>query len=148
MTFVKSTPPIAHRDGKEHRLELAFVRDRAEVRILGEIDVLAAPDLTRLLESLDLLATTVHVDLGPVTFIDSAGLKPLIEATRRRRRDAMPPLVFDACSRQVRRLLDCAGLGGDPLLDVDAWDTLAVAALYPPGRYAAKRRRCTRPSLS
>ena len=118
-------PPLtATRQGKTHRLELTFSHQFTSVRLVGDIDLLAAHDVARLLESLDPLTVPIHVDLESVTFIDSSGLQPLIDATRRRRDQEMPPLLIGTCSRPARRLLNCTNLHGDPLLDVAAWDRL------------------------
>ena len=120
---------------KEHSLDLVLDQDSSLVRLSGDIDVVAAGDVDRLMRSLDQMTTVViRVDLGDVQFIDSSGLQPLIEATRRRRARGLPPVLIARASRPALCLLRAAGLTADPVLDVDAWDRLAAA-----GSEAARR---------
>jgi anti-anti-sigma factor len=114
---------VAPQAGAAHALGLTIGRQSAQVRISGEIDLAAVADLTRLMESLDLLAyMSVDVDLGEVTFLDSSGVSPLVEASRRRQFAQLPPILIGLCSSSARCLLDVAELGGNPYLDVAAWD--------------------------
>jgi anti-anti-sigma factor len=114
--------PEAH----AHVLGLTIGRDAARVHLAGDIDLAAADDLSRLMVSLDLMAyMAVDVDLGEVTFLDSSGVGPLVEATRRRRRDHLSPLLIGKCGRAARYFLDVSGLQGRPHLDLSAWDRLA-----------------------
>ena len=110
--------------GKAHHLGLILGRGRAQVTLAGEFDYEAAADLDRLLSSLDRLEVPVDVDMSEVTFIDSHGIRPLVEATRRRRSLGLPAVHLVAFSNPVRRLLQVSGLGGAPHLDVQAWDRL------------------------
>ena len=73
----------------------------------GEIDSYTAPDLASRLND-----TKVEVvDLSAVTFIDSSGLRTLIEADRSRQ-DAGGRIVLRAPSAPVQRLLEISGLAG------------------------------------
>ncbi len=73
----------------------------------GEIDSYTAPDLASRLSD-----TKVEVvDLSAVTFIDSSGLRTLIEADRSRQ-DAGGRIVLRAPSAPVQRLLEISGLAG------------------------------------
>jgi anti-sigma B factor antagonist len=113
-----------------HRVDLVLRNGSALVRLGGDIDLLAAADLSRTLESLDRLATSqVEVDLAEVRFLDCAGLEPIIEATRRRRTAQLPPVLIGQCSQAVLRLLRAASIDPDPILDVAAWDRLSAATL-------------------
>ena len=105
-----------------------MTRTAARIELGGEIDLSASRDLTRLLASLDSLQLVVEADLQEVTFLDTAGVEPLVEATRRRAESHAPPLRIAECSPAAQRLLGYAGIGGDPLLDVRAWDRLPLAA--------------------
>jgi anti-anti-sigma factor len=96
----------------------------AHVRLGGDIDLLAAADVARLMESLDIVDLTIRVDLSDVRFMDSAGLHLLVEATRRRRARSQPPVLIEAFSSAVLRLLSAAALDAKPSLDVEAWDRL------------------------
>jgi anti-anti-sigma factor len=102
------------------------------VSLAGEVDVATAPDVNRLMTTFDKVYMAVHVDLSDVTFLDTSGLQPLIEAARRRAAPGLPPLLIDGASRVVRRLLDAVQVGGDPVLDVAAWDDFDRAAASMP----------------
>ena len=106
---------------KTYRLELTLSAKQSFVTLVGEIDLAACADLTRLFASLDVLAVPIQVDMSAVTFMDSYGLTPLIEATRRRTA-SRPPLLVVKQSRQVRRLLAAIGMTDAPVLDIRAWD--------------------------
>jgi anti-anti-sigma factor len=93
-----------------------------EVRLGGSLDVAATEDLCAIFERLETLVMTVSVDLADVTFLDSTGLWPLIEATRQRERSGVGALLIVDRSRQAQFFLDVAALGGDPRLDVESWD--------------------------
>ena len=111
---------------KTHTVDLVLRKDGALVRLTGDIDLVAADDTARLLESLDrLTSVSVEIDLTDVRFMDTAGLQPLVEATRRRRSANLPPVLVADCSPAVLRLLNAAGIGLGPILDVEAWDELA-----------------------
>ena len=59
--------------------------DAHVIRLAGELDVAAIPDLTRLLDEAVAVESpkVVVVDLAQVTFIDCAALDPLLEARDR-----------------------------------------------------------------
>ena len=78
--------------GKAYSLGLTLGRHGARVSVFGEIDMVAAPDLDRPLASLDSLMAPVEVDLSQGTFLDSHGVRPLIEASRRRTQLGLPAL--------------------------------------------------------
>jgi len=81
--------------------------DAHVIRLAGELDLAAVPSLTRLLdEAAEVERVTVVVDLSQVTFIDCAGLGPLLAA--RDRLDGR----FRLCnpSPPVLRLLSLLGL--------------------------------------
>jgi anti-anti-sigma regulatory factor len=119
--------PEGRRPARRHSLELTLSRSSASVIFAGQLDLACVPDVTRLMQSLELLQVTVHIDLAMVSFLDSSGVEPLVEATRRRRDLQLPPLLVDRCSQSARLLLDAAGLDGDPYLNIDAWDRLQSA---------------------
>jgi anti-sigma B factor antagonist len=79
--------------------------------VIGEIDVFTAPILAdRLADLTSSAASLVRLDLDGVTFIDSTGLRVLIESDRLMRdRDAV--LVLARPSRAVARLLELTALG-------------------------------------
>lgn len=82
--------------------------------VSGEIDAHTAPSLATAMAAAD--RTDLTLDLAGVEFIDSSGLRVLIEA-HRRASDTGGALRLTKPSDSVRRLLDISGL--DEYLDVD-----------------------------
>jgi anti-sigma B factor antagonist len=81
------------------------------LRVGGEIDVFTAPTLAASLAELTATPSArVEIDLDGVTFIDSTGLRVLIEADRRMR-DRESVLALVRPSRAVSRLLELTALG-------------------------------------
>ena len=76
--------------------------------LAGEIDSYTAPDLA---ERLEADPTLVVLDLTDVTFIDSSGLRVLVEG-HRRRVEAGSSLTLRSPSAAVQRLLEISGLAG------------------------------------
>jgi anti-anti-sigma factor len=128
---IPALPVLANGSSDSHRMDLVLGASTAHLRLGGEIDLVAAPELRRLLAKLDPLPITIHVDLSDVTFLDISGVQPLVEAAIRRRQRRFPPVLIGECSRAARRLLDIVQLGGKPHLSVAAWDRLATPALIP-----------------
>ncbi len=73
--------------------------------VQGEVDVVTAPVLNRLIASLDDGAPRVVVDMSGVTFIDSSGVGALIEV-RRHLHQAGREMLVEAPSPFVARVLD------------------------------------------
>jgi anti-anti-sigma factor len=119
MTAVR---PRAQRIGDNFALGLTFTRECALVELIGEIDVIAVDGLRKLMDSLHNLDLTIHVDMSAVSFIDSTGLTPIVEACQRRRQAQLSALEIGPCSPSARLLLDVSGLAGTPHLDLQAWD--------------------------
>lgn len=118
-------PAAKVKRAKCYQLGLTLSASQTLVTLTGDIDVAAAPDLGRLMASLDILTVPIHVDMSAVSFVDSSGLTPLIEATRRRTA-SRSPIFVGRRSRSVRRFLEIAGMASDPVLDVNGWDRLAA----------------------
>lgn len=89
------------------RLDLQVDVDGALV-LAGEIDSYTAPELGERLLSDD--AVTV-IDASGVSFIDSSGLRVLVEA-HQARLDAGRSLILRSPSAAVQRLLEISGLVG------------------------------------
>jgi anti-anti-sigma factor len=86
-------------------------------RVIGEIDAHTADVLrAQLLPDTDSGGDDVRVDISAVTFIDSSGLRVLLEA-HRALQQAGRRLVLVAPSRPVVRLFEVTGLTG--ALDVE-----------------------------
>jgi anti-sigma B factor antagonist len=80
------------------------------VRVRGEVDLLAAPQLrTALLDATQHDAAQIDVDLSEVSFIDSTGISVILQAWQRLNEQGRR-LVLSAASRPVTRVLETAGL--------------------------------------
>lgn len=79
--------------------------------LAGEIDAHTAPDLAARLDELVDGAGDVTVDMAAVDFIDSSGLRVLIDA-HNRTLEGERRLVLRAPSAAVSRLVEIAGLAG------------------------------------
>jgi len=75
----------------------------------GDLDIAVKDDLRRRLEEAEAQSDTLDVDLSAVEYADSTALGLLI-ASRKRLRERGGSLRIVAPSRQVRKLLDYAGL--------------------------------------
>ncbi|MGB0113497.1 MAG: STAS domain-containing protein [Ilumatobacteraceae bacterium] len=80
-----------------------------EIVVSGEIDAHGIDTLSAALAGGAADVDTVRVDLSGVTFMDSSGLRVLVEANQRVDSGG-PKLVLRAPSRQILRLLELAGL--------------------------------------
>ncbi len=95
------------------RLDVTTDVDGALV-LAGEIDSYTAPELA---ERLEADPSLLVLDLTDVTFIDSSGLRVLVEG-HRRRVEAGSSLTLRTPSAAVQRLLEISGLAGH--LDVSS----------------------------
>ena len=80
----------------------------------GEVDAHTAPTLAAALDELP--AGVVMLDMAGVSFMDSSGLRVLMEATTRAR-DGGGDLVVASPSPAVARLVEISGLGEQIRLD-------------------------------
>jgi anti-anti-sigma factor len=85
--------------------------DATVVRVVGVLDALALPDVSRELTDAQRGAGPVFIDLSGVTFMDSRGLGSLLAANERSREGA-PPVSIYRPSEAVQRLLDVSGVRG------------------------------------
>jgi anti-anti-sigma factor len=84
-------------------------------RLKGELDMATAEDLSELLKTAAAKDDPIVLDLSEVSFMDSSGLRALLEAA------GLPtggPVVIQDPSPQVRRVLDISIPGGTPGLEV------------------------------
>jgi hypothetical protein len=129
-----SLGPSAVRGGHAYAIHLTIGQRAASVHLEGAIGSDAAADLSRLMESLEMLAyMAVDVDLSAVTSMDRSGFKPLIEASRKRTAAQLPPVLIGKSSPQARSFLDAVGLEGRPHLNLSAWDRAQVHYANRPG---------------
>jgi len=88
---------------------LHTTRHGATLTVEGELDLGAAGTLAALLAD----TTITTVDLANVTFVDSYGLRVLLQAHRARLgRQGAPPLQLRAPSPPIERLIALSGLTG------------------------------------
>lgn len=79
------------------------------VRVIGVLDAVALPAVSRELTDAQRGADPVFVDLEGVTFMDSRGLGALLAANARSREGAAPINIYRP-SPAVRRLLEVSGV--------------------------------------
>ncbi len=94
------------------RLEVLATATGWEVR--GEIDAHTAPTLAAAMTELP--TGVVTVDVAGVSFMDSSGLRVLIEAASRAR-EGSGDLVIVHSTPGIARLVEISGLGGQLRLD-------------------------------
>jgi anti-anti-sigma factor len=62
------------------RVELVDGASATRVRVHGELDAASAPELGDRLDELSGAGRALELDLGPTTFIDSAGIRVLVRS--------------------------------------------------------------------
>jgi anti-sigma B factor antagonist len=82
--------------------------------VSGEIDAHTAPTLEAAMKELP--AGVVTVDVAGVSFMDSSGLRVLLDAATRAR-EASGDLVIVHSTPGIARLVEISGLGGQLRLD-------------------------------
>lgn len=96
---------------------LEVTRDGDLIVVSGDVDAHTCPDLAAALDPLPGQGD-VRVDVAGVGFIDSSGLRVVIDA-HQRANDANRQLIIEQPSRSVVRILEISGLA-DHLNVVDA----------------------------
>jgi anti-anti-sigma regulatory factor len=109
-----------------HSLDVVVSKARTVIKLGGEFDFASARELDTVLLRFDSVPEPPHADLIDVTFLDTSGAAPLFEATRRRQAKRLAGPVIDRASPSAARLMALAGVAWHPVLDVQAWDRLAV----------------------
>jgi anti-sigma B factor antagonist len=94
------------------RLDVSATPTGWELR--GEIDAHTAPTLAAAMKELP--TGVVTVDVAGVSFMDSSGLRVLIEAATRAR-ESSGDLVIVHSTPGITRLVEISGLGGQLRLD-------------------------------
>jgi anti-anti-sigma factor len=94
------------RSASEAALTVIPASDQLRLALSGDLDLATAERLTALLTWLEGTPRAVRLNLSGVSFVDSAGLAPLLDSAQRRRHAGLPPLILVDASRKVRRLLD------------------------------------------
>jgi anti-sigma B factor antagonist len=85
-------------------------------RLEGELDMATADDLSQILRDASTNGDRVVLDFSGVSFMDSSGLRALLEGAGRP--NVNGPVVILNPSDQVRRVLDISIPGGMPGLEV------------------------------
>jgi anti-sigma B factor antagonist len=86
----------------------------------GELDIGTVPEFVHALQAQRGTAAEVTLDLSELEFIDSTGMRALLEAIRDAQSDGWNLAVRPDMRREVRRALDIAGLLSRlPLADED-----------------------------
>lgn len=86
----------------------SHLADDGVLVLVGEIDTYTAPELQ---DALTALPDTCIVDLAGVSFIDSSGLRVIVEA-HGQRRERGGGMTLRSPSPSVERLLEISGVAG------------------------------------
>jgi anti-sigma B factor antagonist len=87
------------------RVTVEPIEDATLIRVVGEIDATTADQLCTHLDDARQSGETTLLDLAEVRFIDSVGLRVLLEATEKINRDDWALFIVRP-SREVLRLLE------------------------------------------
>lgn len=91
-------------------MEVRQGEDRVVLGLHGELDLLGAPMLEEEIAKVEASAPTILVlDLGDLQFVDSAGLRVILAAHERSRREGKE-FALTQGSDQVQRLFTIAGV--------------------------------------
>ena len=80
----------------------------AQIVVRGELDAASAGQLILEIDAVTAASSDVALDLAAVTFMDSSGLRSLIEAYRRSQAEGFE-LRVTAASASVQRVFDLTG---------------------------------------
>ena len=97
-------------------MQLEIIETDDGFRLKGELDMATAGDLSEVLRTVSGRADPMVLDLSEVSFMDSSGLRALLDAAGLPE-EQRPTVLLDP-SPQVRRLLDISIPGGIPGLEV------------------------------
>jgi anti-anti-sigma factor len=86
------------------------------LRLVGELDLSTVGDLRGMLATLPHGADVVTLDLADLSFMDSSGLRAVVEYAGTL--NGSGPLVLDNVPGHIRRLLALTGVDGTPHIEV------------------------------
>jgi anti-anti-sigma factor len=110
--------------------------DAAWVRVRGELDLMSAPEFERTLAAAQAHGRMVIVDLRDLRFLDSTGLRTILEADARAR-DSRARLVLIRGASNIDRLFAIAGLEDHlEIIDLDPAEPPAQALLRVAGAFS------------
>jgi len=102
-------PPRTSNSSGHLEIEVRTAGDQATVSLDGELDLAAAPEVTKVLDEVAVRSTAVLLDIEAVTFMDSAGLRSVL-VCERICREAGAAFRLTPGSPRIRRLFGVAGL--------------------------------------
>jgi anti-sigma B factor antagonist len=97
-------------------VDISAEESATRLDVAGELDVSTVDQLREALEQLGVEGAELRLDLGGVTFMDSSGIRALMEADAAARANGHT-LSITRPSRQVRRILEAVGV----------WDEMPIA---------------------
>jgi anti-sigma B factor antagonist len=93
------------------RVDVDVSNESCQISVFGEVDVASAPTVGQTLQEAEVsAATSVVLDLSGVTFLDSAGIRVLLEAVLASRAGPDKLSVRRDYQPQVDRVLAIAGV--------------------------------------
>jgi anti-sigma B factor antagonist len=98
---------------------------RSLVRVAGEVDLATAPDLAAALDGALAERRPIVIDLSDVEFIDTSGVRVLLDARRHVTEQGIELTVVAPPGSPARRILDLTDLS-EALSVVDAADHIPV----------------------
>ena len=102
------------------RITVESREDARVIRVAGEIDGSTVAELREHIDAARDAQTTVLLDLADVGFMDSTGLRVLLDASRDAA-DANRPFFIVRPSAIVQRLIELSGTAAElPLVETDA----------------------------
>lgn len=107
LAVMRTAPERSH-----FRIEQSDAPGRpVQFALLGELDIASADDLTEALTPLAEQRRAVFLDLSKLNFIDSSGLRAVIFAVARARREGWELEVGSQLTEPVRRVIELVGVG-------------------------------------
>jgi anti-anti-sigma factor len=107
---------------RQMRCEKIRTASGTHLIVFGELDIDVADLLVDALADLERTPDASGVNLKNVTFADSWGLEPIVEAIRRSVMQRGIPLRICCAAPAVQRIFDCLRVQWRPFFDLDAWD--------------------------
>jgi anti-anti-sigma factor len=100
---------------EERVFEISWIHPLVGLRLAGELDLFTSPKLTLAFADVD-GTDLIHIDLGELTFIDSAGIGEILTLAGSRTGSGRVVLINP--SKPVRRALGIAGLDQHPAVEI------------------------------
>jgi anti-sigma B factor antagonist len=106
--------PDARRGGWARRSQFWIGEERAadgstQLAVRGDLDLASAPRLEARLAELAGAGTTVRLDVSGLEFVDSSGVRVLVNAVREAREGSWRLLIAGEPAAQVKRIFELVG---------------------------------------